>query len=99
MTYLLVPQPCIVVGKQGCLVIFFTNFLALLIKAEVADPDSEGSTAFSVGLIVANISLVILSIWWNTWATIKAMFSQGHFQVRALVGVCFILLMLQSCAD
>ena len=66
--------------KQGCLVIFFSNFLALLIKAKVADVDSDGATAYSVGLIIVNI-FFFLSIWGNTFATIKATFSRSHVQV------------------
>lgn len=61
--------------KHGSLVIFFTNFLALLIKAGVADPDSKGSVAYAVALIAVDIFFV-------TWVTIiQAMFSQRHVQV------------------
>lgn len=70
-----------VLCKQGCLVIFFMNFLALIISADVADPDSGGLAAYAIGLVAVNIFFVVLSIWWNTWATIKAMFSQRHVQV------------------
>ncbi|CAN0058299.1 unnamed protein product [Scytosiphon promiscuus] len=65
--------------RTGCLVIFFTNFLALMIKAEVADEDSRGSAVYSVVLIVVNI-LFFLSIFWNTWAAAKASFSRRHVQ-------------------
>ena len=54
--------------------------MALMIKAEVADKDSTGSFIYAVVLIMANI-MFFLSIWWNAWATIKAMFSRGRFQV------------------
>ena len=74
-----------VLCKQGCLVIFFMNFLALIISADVADPDSGGLAAYAIGLVAVNIFFVVLSIWWNTWATIKAMFSQRHVQVCMFV--------------
>lgn len=70
-------------NTQGCLVIFFTNFLALMIKAEVANPESNGSAVFAGVLIMVNV-LFFLSIWWNTWTIIKATFSKGHVQVRLL---------------
>ncbi|CAM9940108.1 unnamed protein product [Ectocarpus sp. 4 AP-2014] len=65
--------------RTGCLVIFFTNFLALMIKANVASPDSRGSAVYSVVLIVVNV-LFFLSIFWNTWAAAKASFSRRHVQ-------------------
>lgn len=68
------------------MVIFFTNFLALMIKAEVANPDSRGSTTYSVVLITVNV-LFFLSIWWNAFATIKAVFSTTNVQVRRPVVV------------
>lgn len=74
--------------KQGSLVIFFTNFLALLIKAGVADPDSKGSAAYAVALIAVNTFFVAMSIWWNTWITIQAMFSQKHVQVIFTAYIC-----------
>ena len=79
--------------KQGCLVIVLTNFLALIITADVADPDSKGLAAYSIGLIAVNIFFVIMSIWWNTWATIKAMFSAKHVQVYTNVCVHVLLLL------
>lgn len=68
--------------EQGCLVILFTNFLALVIKAGVASKDSTGSAAYSVALIIVNV-LFFLSIWGNAWATAKATFSRRHAQVCA----------------
>ncbi|CAN0330304.1 unnamed protein product [Ascophyllum nodosum] len=65
--------------RTGSLVIFFTNFLALMIKAEVTDQNSTNATLYSLGLIIVNIFFV-LSIWWNTWATIKAILSRRHVQ-------------------
>ena len=70
---------CVSKNMKGCLVLFFTNFMALMIKAEVADKDSTGSFIYAVVLIMA--IMFFLSIWWNAWATIKAMFSRGRFQV------------------
>ncbi|CAN0485487.1 unnamed protein product, partial [Ectocarpus sp. 12 AP-2014] len=66
--------------RTGCLVIFFTNFLALMIKANVASPDSRGSEVYSVVLIIVNV-LFFLSIFWNTWAAAKASFSRRHDMV------------------
>lgn len=60
--------------------ILFTNFLALVIKAGVANKDSSGSAAYSVALVIVNI-MFFLSIWWNAWATAKATFSRRHAQV------------------
>ncbi|CAM9959510.1 unnamed protein product [Hapterophycus canaliculatus] len=65
--------------RTGCLVIFFTNFLALMIKAEVANEDSRGCAVYSVVLIVVNI-LFFLSIFWNSWAAAKATFSRRYVQ-------------------
>ncbi|CAM9095530.1 unnamed protein product, partial [Laminaria digitata] len=65
--------------RTGCLVIFFTNFLALMIKAEVADENSAGSALYAVVLILVNI-MFFLSIWWETWATMRATFSRRGFQ-------------------
>ncbi|CAM9140361.1 unnamed protein product [Ectocarpus sp. 12 AP-2014] len=69
--------------RTGCLVIFFTNFLALMIKANVASPDSRGSEVYSVVLIIVNV-LFFLSIFWNTWAAAKASFSRRHVQDMVL---------------
>lgn len=69
-------------NKKGCLVTFFTNFLALMIKAEVADERSASSAIYAVVLITVNV-LFFLSIWWNSWATITAIFSKRSFQVRS----------------
>lgn len=66
---------------QGCLVIFFSDFLALMIKAEVTDADSNGSALYSVCLVAVNV-LLVLSVWWNIWATTSALFSRSHVQVR-----------------
>ncbi|CAN0138387.1 unnamed protein product, partial [Pylaiella littoralis] len=65
--------------RTGCLVIFFTNFLALMIKAEVASENSSGCAVYSVALIVVNV-LFFLSVFWNAWATTKASFSRSHVQ-------------------
>lgn len=69
---------------QGCLVILFTNFLALVIKAGVASKDSSGSAVYSVALIIVN-AMFFLSIWWNAWTTAKATFSRSHAQVRTRI--------------
>ena len=65
--------------EQGSLVTFFTNFLALMIKAEVADKNSNDAMLYSLGLVIVNIFFV-LSICWNTWATIKVFLSPRHVQ-------------------
>ncbi|CBJ33129.1 asn/thr-rich large protein family protein [Ectocarpus siliculosus] len=71
--------------RTGCLVILFTNFLALVIKSGAADKDSSGSAAYSVALVIVNI-MFFLSIWFNACATTKAMFSRSHAQ-DMLLGV------------
>lgn len=80
---------------KGCLVIFFTNFLALMIKAEVADADSTESSIYSVVLIMVNI-MFFLSIWWNTWATMKATFSRRGFQVWSQVARVYVYRAIQK---
>ncbi|CAM9503472.1 unnamed protein product, partial [Ectocarpus sp. 12 AP-2014] len=65
--------------RTGCLVIFFTKFLALMIKANVASPDSRSSEVYAVVLIIVNV-LFFLSIFWNTWASAKASVSRRHVQ-------------------
>ncbi|CAB1104673.1 unnamed protein product [Ectocarpus sp. CCAP 1310/34] len=71
--------------RTGCLVILFTNFLALVIKSGAADKDSSGSAAYSVALVIVNI-MFFLSIWFNACTTAKAMFSRSHAQ-DMLLGV------------
>eukprot|EP00904_Undaria_pinnatifida_P010820 jgi/Undpi1/6869/HiC_scaffold_21.g09345.m1 len=65
--------------RTGCLVIFFTNFLALIIQSDLADETSTGSAVYSVLLILVHVFFV-LSICWNSWATMKATFSRRHVQ-------------------
>ncbi|CAM9792189.1 unnamed protein product [Ascophyllum nodosum] len=65
--------------RTGCLVIFFTNFLALMIEANVTESDSNDATVYSIVLIIVHI-LFGLSIWGNTLATIMATFSKKHVQ-------------------
>ncbi|CAM9117823.1 unnamed protein product, partial [Laminaria digitata] len=60
-----------------CLVIFFTNFLALIIQVKLADENSRGSAVYSVLLILVRV-FFFLSICWDTWATMKATFDRGH---------------------
>ncbi|CAM9825704.1 unnamed protein product [Ectocarpus sp. 8 AP-2014] len=71
--------------RTGCLVILFTNFLALVIKSGAADKDSRSSAAYSMALVIVNI-MFFLSIWFNACATAKAMFSRSHAQ-DMLLGV------------
>ncbi|CAM9359250.1 unnamed protein product [Sphacelaria rigidula] len=70
--------------RTGCWVIFFSNFLALVIKVGIADANSRSSAIFSVMLILVNV-LLFLSIWCNTWASIGVLFSSRHIQ-EALLG-------------
>ncbi|CAM9236456.1 unnamed protein product, partial [Sphacelaria rigidula] len=65
--------------RTGCWVIFFSNFLALVIKVGIADANSRSSAIFSVMLILVNV-LLFLSIWCNTWASIGVLFSSRHVQ-------------------
>lgn len=76
--------------------IFFTNFLALVIKAEVADKNSAGSAIYSAVLIIVNV-MFFLSIWWNSWATMKATFSRRGFQVRYCG--CLLVAMSEGVSD
>eukprot|EP00904_Undaria_pinnatifida_P010819 jgi/Undpi1/6868/HiC_scaffold_21.g09344.m1 len=73
-------------GKRhvvGCLVIFFTNFLALIIQAELADKDSSGSAVYSALLILVHV-FFLLSICWNSWTTVRSTvettFGRRHLQ-------------------
>lgn len=70
-------------SKQGSLVIFFTNFLALIIQAELADAESNGSAVYSVVLVMVHM-LFILSIGWNSWVSTKAMFSGSDAKEKSL---------------
>ncbi|CAM9907136.1 unnamed protein product [Choristocarpus tenellus] len=56
-----------------------------MIKAEVANADSESSMVYSVLLILVN-SLLLLSICWQAWVTLRFMFSSDHFQ-DAMLGI------------
>ena len=64
--------------------IFFTNFLALIIQAELADKDSSGSAVYSALLILVHV-FFLLSICWNSWATVRSTvgttFARRHLQV------------------
>ena len=61
--------------------IFFTNFLALIIQAEFADQNSSSSAVYSALLIMVHV-MFVLTICWNSWATMRATFSRRHVQVR-----------------
>lgn len=65
---------------QGCLVIFLSNFLALLLEAEILEVDDAGSTTFSVALVTVHV-LFFLSIWWNAYVSMRVMLSRSHVQV------------------
>lgn len=67
---------------QGCLLIFFSNFLALTIKAEVASPTSSGSTVYSVVLVVVN-ALFFLAVFVNTWASTEDAVANHDMTVRS----------------
>lgn len=77
--------------------IFFTNFLAVIIQAEFADRNSNSSTVYSVLLILVHV-FFILSICWNSLATMKATLSRRHVQVwsRILVDRVFRLRLHQT---
>lgn len=68
--------------RQGCLLIFFTNFLALTIKAGVASPDSSGSSTYAVVLVIAN-ACFFLAAFSNTWFLAKDAMAKRHVTVRA----------------
>lgn len=68
---------------QGCLLIFFTNFLGLMIKAGVSDRNNERTETLSVILIIVHV-FFFLSIWWNSYASVTAMFSANHIQVSEI---------------
>ncbi|CAM9452577.1 unnamed protein product [Choristocarpus tenellus] len=72
--------------RTGCMVIFFTNFLALMIQAEVASPDSDSGIIYSVLLVLVNL-LLVLSVWWQTWVTISAIFSRKMQLQETVLGV------------
>ncbi|CAM9245467.1 unnamed protein product, partial [Sphacelaria rigidula] len=65
--------------RAGCLVIFMSNFFALMIKAQVSDPYSASSTFYAVALIVVHTTL-FLCIWWNAWAAAVAVFNRKNTQ-------------------
>lgn len=70
-------------STQGSLVIFFTNFLALILHAELADAESSSSEVYSVVLVMIHV-LFILSIGWNSWVTMKATLSGDDVKVTSL---------------
>ena len=67
--------------QKGCLLIFFSNFLALTIKAEVASPTSSGSTVYSIVLVICNL-LFFLAVFLNTWAATKEAVANKDVAVR-----------------
>ena len=73
--------------------IFFSNFLALTIKAEVASANSSGSAVYSVVLVVAN-ALFFLAIFGNSWAAAKLTLKTSDAAVRIA-----ILLLCRHCVD
>lgn len=72
--------------QQGCLVVFFTNFLALIIQAEVAQADSSSSAAYSVVLIIVQM-LFVLSIFYSSYTETRAGLNITYPQVRIKVTV------------
>lgn len=60
--------------------IFFCNFLALMIKAGVAHPEDSSTEVFAVILVIVNICF-FLSIWWNAYASARVMCSLSHVQM------------------
>ena len=68
--------------KKGCLLIFFSNFLALTIKAEVASPTSSGSTVYSIVLVICNL-MFFMAVFLNTWAATKEAVANKDVTVRA----------------
>ena len=77
--------------QQGCLLIFFTNFLALTIKAGVTSPESSGSTAYSVVLVIAN-ACFFLAAFSNTWFVAKDLIGKRDVTVRVHQANCGSLL-------
>ncbi|CAM9127983.1 unnamed protein product [Choristocarpus tenellus] len=67
--------------RTGCLVIFFTNFLGLMIKAEVAVTESDESAIYAVLLIIANVFLLI-SVWCSTWVSLSAALRPKNIQLE-----------------
>lgn len=67
--------------KKGCLLIFFSNFLALTVKAEVASPNSSGSAAYSNVLVIVNL-LFFMSVFVNTWAATQEVVANKDVAVR-----------------
>ena len=76
--------------RQGCLLIFFTNFLALTIKAEVTSPDSHAGTAYSVVLVIANVCF-FLAAFSNMWLADKDVIANRYIPVRAYQRFCGFL--------
>lgn len=76
---------CSLLYCQGCIVIFLSNFLALLLEAELLDAEESGSRAFSAALVIVHV-LFFLSIWWNAYVSVKVMFSRSHVQVSPYPG-------------
>lgn len=68
--------------------IFFSNFLGLMIKAEVTSAESRSSFIFSVVLIMVHI-LFFFSIWGNAYVSVKFMFSRDNVQVRLIKETMF----------
>lgn len=57
--------------------------MTLIIQVELLDKNSRCSTVFAVLLVMVHV-LFVVSIGWNSWATTKASFSRGHFQVYSV---------------
>lgn len=47
---------------QGCIVVFFSNFLALMAKADVSDEKAQSQETFGLLLIAVHASMVIAVI-------------------------------------
>ncbi|CAM9662612.1 unnamed protein product, partial [Choristocarpus tenellus] len=52
--------------RLGCVIIFFSNFLGLLIKVNVSEEDNISQKIFGVLLIIVNIGL-LFAIWGTTY--------------------------------
>ncbi|CAM9559605.1 unnamed protein product, partial [Choristocarpus tenellus] len=58
--------------RLGCIIIFFSNFLGLLIKVDVSEEGNVSQEVFGVLLVIVNIAL-LFAIWGTTYFSAQQM--------------------------
>lgn len=75
-------------SPQGCIVVFFSNFLALMAKADVSDEEAQSQETFGLLLIAVHAAMVI--------AVVSQAYLSMQVPPRACVCVCNVCVLYES---